>query len=78
MAKVEVLYPFGGAHRGDVVEVPDDKVGALRRLKWAREIVEPSPVERPAAAPRPRKVRGQEKESDIAVLSEETEARFSG
>lgn len=59
MAKVEVLYPFGGARRGDVVEVPDEKVGALRRLKWAREIVEPP---RPAVRAKRVKV---EKEQDV-------------
>ena len=76
MAKVEVLYPFGGHHRGDVVDVPDDKVGALRRLKWAREIeVEPPPVAR--AAPRPRRLRVEKEPDTDAVLSEETEARFS-
>ena len=73
MAKVEVLYPFGGAHRGDVVDVPEDKVGALRRLHWAREIE--VPAERPARKPRPRVKDVQEKESDIdGSISEETEA----
>ncbi|HUU99164.1 MAG TPA: hypothetical protein VM487_25810 [Phycisphaerae bacterium] len=63
MAKVEVLYPFGGAHRGDVVDVADDKVGALRRLKWAREIEAP-PVSLPAAKAKAKRAR-LKKEPDI-------------
>ena len=61
MAKVEVLYPFGGAKRGDIVDVPADKVGALRRLRWARE------VGPPVAAPKPkvRRMKVVEKEPDI-------------
>jgi len=72
MALVEVLYPFGGAKRGDRVEVPDDKVGSLRRLKWAREIkASASDV---APAPRARRVKVQKKGSDIdANISTETE-----
>ena len=65
--KVEVLYPFGGAHRGDVVDVPADKVGALRRLRWAREIEEP-----PAAAARPKRRKQVEKEPDIDGSLSET------
>lgn len=72
MALVEVLYPFGGAKRGDRVVVPDEKVGALRRLHWAREIEAP-PVLEKAPAARPKARRRVEKEPDIdAVLSEET------
>ena len=73
MALVEVLYPFGGHNRGDTAEVPDDKVGALRRLKWAREITaSASLVESgtPTLKPRARKVKVQEKEPGIdAILS---------
>jgi hypothetical protein len=64
MAKVEVLYPFGGAKRGDVVEVPDDKAGALRRIRWAREI-----EEAPKAAAKVRRRVVQEKEPDIDAAS---------
>ena len=72
MVVVEVLYPFGGARRGDRIQVPDDKVGALRRLKWAR-VVPAAAAEAPARPKVRRKV--VEKESGIdAVLSEKTEA----
>jgi hypothetical protein len=75
MPKVEVLYPFGTHRRGDVVEVPEDKVGALRRLRWAREIENTPPAAKPAVKAKARKAK--EKEPDIdAVLSEETEARL--
>lgn len=68
MAKVEVLYPFGGAKRGDVVEVPADKVGALRRLRWAREVEDaPPPAPAVAARPKHRKVEAVGKEPDIDV-----------
>jgi hypothetical protein len=74
MAVVEVLYPFGGARRGDRVTVPDDKVGALRRLHWAREVPPAAAVEAAAARPKVRR-KVVEKESGIdAVLSEKTEA----
>lgn len=70
MAMVEVLYPFGGAHRGDIIDVPADKVGALRRLGWAREIGPPPTEEVPAAAKaRVRRVKVQEKEPDIDATS---------
>lgn|GEM_PF-5215086 len=71
MPKVEVLYPFGGAKRGDIVDVPADKVGALRRLHWVQEIVRPLA----AAKAKVRRIQFEEKESDIdGSLSEETEA----
>ena len=60
--KVEVLYPFGGARRGDVVEVPADKVDALRRLRWVKA------VEGGPPARRPRRMREKEPNVD-AVLS---------
>ena len=73
MALVEVLYPFGGHKRGDTATVPDDKVGPLRRLKWAREISASASAlleEGPAPKPKARKVRVQEKEPGIdAILS---------
>jgi len=63
---VEVLYPFGGARRGELVEVPDDKVGALRRLHWARVVEGPPAAAVEAVAARP-KVRRKvvEKEPDV-------------
>ena len=66
MAVVEVLYPFGGARRGELVEVPDDKVGALRRLHWARVVDGPPAAAVEAVAARP-KVRRKvvEKEPDV-------------
>lgn len=72
MVLVKVLYPFAGAKRGDRIEVPEDKVGPLRRLHWAEQ-VEDRPS-KPAA--RAKVKRGKlEKESGIdAVLSEKTEA----
>ena len=70
MALVEVLYPFGGAKRGDRITVPDEKVGALRRLKWAREIEVPPPVKVAARS----RVRSKVKEPGIdANISTETE-----
>ena len=73
MVNMEVLYPFGGHRRGELVEVPADKAGALRRLHWAREIEAGPP---PAAAPKPkvRRVKAVEKEPDIdADQTTETE-----
>ena len=74
MAKVEILanpYAFGReAKRGDVVDVPADKVGALRRLGWVREIEEPPAPEKRAA--RPRKVQAVEKEPDVDGSISET------
>ena len=73
MALVEVLYPFGGAKRGDRIRVPDDKVGALRRIGWAREITASASLEEsgaPAPKPKARRVKVQEKEPGIdAILS---------
>jgi len=75
MVLVEVLYPFGGAKRGDRIRVPEDKVAPLRRLRWAEQVEDKLP--KPAARAKAKRVR-LEKESGIdAVLSEETEARLS-
>jgi len=69
MALVEVLYPFGGAKRGDRITVPDDKVGALRRLHWAQEISASAPLGEASLAegpaPRPKRRKVQEKEPGI-------------
>ena len=77
MAKVEILanpYAFGReAKRGDVVDVPADKVGALRRLGWVREIEEPpAEASAPTRAARPRKVQAVEKEPDVDGSISET------
>ena len=73
MARVEVLYPCYGAKRGDIIEVPDDKVGPLRRMHWAQEITASASatiVEAPAPKPKARRVKVQEKEPGIdAILS---------
>ena len=69
MAKVELLYPYAGHERGDIIDVPDDKVGPLRRLHWGREVKEPAP--KPKAKPKRRVV---EKEPNVdGSIPKETE-----